>query len=199
MALGYEVEGLDASQDMLDRCQAKAVDRGIDVTLHHGEMQSFSLAARYRSIYLAGASFTLLTTEADAANTLERIYAHLKPGGSALIPLEIKDPEAERRFVGRFRETITDGGDRLRVGLVRPDVSADGHCLCRGLRYERIPADGEPEALERDFRTRWWSQNQFKAMLVAAGFGRVTLLAPEGGHAQPDAAVFVALGERGSD
>ena len=101
---GYEVEGLDASQDMLDRCYARAADRDVDVTLHLAEMQSFSLSRRYQSIFLAGASFTLLATDEDAASALTRIYAHLEAGGSALIPLEIVDVEAIRKSLGRVRE-----------------------------------------------------------------------------------------------
>ena len=66
---GYEVEGLDASQDMLDGCRVKAAERGLQVTLHLGEMQSFSLARRYRSIFLAGASFSLLTTALAKSST----------------------------------------------------------------------------------------------------------------------------------
>lgn len=194
---GYAVEGLDASHDMLDRCRERAAERGLDVTLHHGEMQSFSLPGRYRSIFLAGASFTLLTTDAHAERALERIYAHLEPGGSALIPLEIERAESHRPAIGRTRETTSPKGDRLRVSLTSVDTSDDGRTLQRLLRYERVPACGEPEIVERVWQTRWWSQEQFRQMLEGAGFGRATIVAPGGGRADPDARVFVALAQRG--
>ena len=195
---GYCVEGLDASEDMLDRCQARASERGLEVTLHHAEMQSFALPRRYRSIFLAGASFTLLTSDDDAACTLERIHAHLEPGGSALIPSEIPDLERLPKFLGRFRQVETDAGVRLRVGMVALDVSPDQRSLCHRLRYERFPASGEPEVIERDWRIRWWSQRDFREMLESAGFERVKLLAPGGGLARPDATIFVALAGRSS-
>ena len=31
---GYDVDGLDASQDMLDRCHAAAGERGLDISIH---------------------------------------------------------------------------------------------------------------------------------------------------------------------
>ena len=49
--LGYDVEGLDASLDMLERCRAAGAARGVEVTLHHAEMQSFALGKRYRAIF----------------------------------------------------------------------------------------------------------------------------------------------------
>jgi hypothetical protein len=159
-------------------------------------MQSFSLPRRYRSIFLAGASFTLLTRDEDAASALARIHAHLEPGGSALIPLETLDVAATRAHLGRAREVRAASGDRLRVALVALDASADGRSLCQRLRYERIPAAGEPEVLERDWERRWWPQPEFAEMLRAAGFRHVSFLSPAGGPAAPDAPVFVALARR---
>jgi len=194
---GYEVEGLDASQDMLDRCRAHAAERALDVTLYRAEMQSFSLPRRYRSIFLAGASFTLLTTDEDAASTLKRIYEHLEPGGSALIPLESVDTEGIREYFGRFREVTTEAGDRLRVAVVALDVSADGRSLRHRLRYERIPPSGEPDVVECDWQRRCWSQRQFREMLLSAHFEEVGFRAREGGRAQADAEEFIALARRG--
>jgi SAM-dependent methyltransferase len=196
---GYAVHGLDASQEMLDRCRARAAARGLDVTLHRAEMQSFALPRRYRSIFLAGASFTLLTTDDDAVHALERSFAHLEPGGSVLIPLEIEDLEAGRNEVGRFREVAVATGERLRVAVVALDASEAERIVCRRLRYERILASGEREVVERNWTKRWWSQVQFREMLSSAGFEKVTMLSPHGGRAHPDASVFVALAQRSVD
>lgn len=193
---GYEVEGLDASRDMLDRCRVRAAEQGLDVTLHLGRMQSFSLPRRYRSIFLAGASFTLLTSDEDAAKSLRCIHAHLEPGGSALIPLEIPDAEMVRSGLGRFREVTTPEGDRLRVGMVALEATADGRTLSHRLRYERLPATGEPEVVERDWHKRFWSQEQFREMLREAGFDTVAFRTPEGAPAESGSSVFVALARR---
>lgn len=165
---GYEVEGLDASQDMLDRCRAAAALRGVKVTLHRGEMQSFCLPRRYRSIFLAGASFTLLTTDADAMSALRCIHEHLEPGGSALIPLEVPDVDLVRRMLHRVREVTNEGGERLRVSMIAFEQEADGKTHSHRLRYERISGSGESEVVERNWKKRWWSQSQFREMLLAA-------------------------------
>ena len=193
---GYEVEGLDSSADMLERCRVRARDRGLEVRVHQGEMQSFDLGRRYPSVFLAGASFTLLLGAEDAGAALRCIHQHLEPGGAALIPLEIPEQAGLERSLGHFREVETDDGARLRVGLVGLDVDDAAQQVCRRLRYERIASGGEAEVLERDWLTQWWSQAQFREMLAATGFANVGFVAPEGGPAAQDASVFVALARK---
>jgi trans-aconitate methyltransferase len=96
VAQGLRVEGLDSARDMLAQCEAKAQAQGLHVTLHQQEMQSFTLPARYRTIFFAGASFMLLPDLPDAACTLQRVYRHLEPTGRAVIPLYVPplSPEA---------------------------------------------------------------------------------------------------------
>jgi SAM-dependent methyltransferase len=194
--LGYDVEGLDASRDMLELCRAAAAARGVEVALHHAEMQSFSLAKRYRSIFLAGASFTLILDDDDARCALACIHAHLEPGGSAMIPLEIPDPERERRFVGRAREVTGAAGEKLRFEVLALDVADGGRNLVRRTRYERVRPGRAPEVMERVWQTRWWSQQQFSEMLGEAGFSRTSLRSLRGGPAAPADAFFVALAQR---
>ena len=195
---GYDVDGLDASQDMLDRCHAAARERGLDISIHLAKMQSFSLPRRYRSIFLAGASFTLLCSDRDARDALACMCSHLEPGGSVLIPLEIPNAAANEQAIGRVREIRTDSGERLRVSMVAFEVSADGRDTCSRLRYERTSAGGKSDIVERDWHKRWWSQEQFREMLVTAGFDKITFVLPHGGRATPDAQVFVALARRGA-
>jgi len=199
---GYEVEGLDASRDMLDRCRARADAKGLTASLHHGEMQSFALGRRYRSIFLAGASFTLLTADADAARALERIHAHLEPGGSVMIPLETLDEERLKDVIGHFREVTNAVGERLRVGMVALEAGADDRSLGIRIRYERIGVDGEMQIVERVWQRRWWSQAMFSEMLRAAGFEAIRVVAPGGGGggggggAAAEASEFVILARR---
>ena len=193
---GYEVEGLDSSRDMLDRCRERAARAGVDVVLHEGEMQRFSLGRRFRSIFLAGASFTLLTTDADASAALDCMLAHLEPGGAVLVPLERPDLDAERAAVGVFRETRDAGGAVLRVGMVALETEDGGRTARRRLRYERVPEGGAAEVVERDWLRRAWSSAEFRGLLEAAGFADVAFVAPSGGPAPDDARLFVALARR---
>lgn len=101
--MGLDVEGVDSSADMLRRCLDKAIRLGIDVTLHHQLIESLNLTRRYRSIFLAGPTFTLLPDDATAARALRCLHDHLEPGGQALVPLFIPPPTPESA-IGQVRE-----------------------------------------------------------------------------------------------
>jgi SAM-dependent methyltransferase len=194
--LGYDVEGLDASSDMLALCRSSAKERGLTPTLHLAPMQSFRLRRRYKSIFLAGASFTLLTTDDHAVSSLECMHIHLEPGGHALIPLEIMDVDEIRSQIGVHREAVDSAGNRLRFSLRALDLSDDGQNVAQRLRYERIPKAGEPLSVEKIWQRRQWTQEQVRELVLTAGFEELSFLAPSGNSADPDAAVFVALARR---
>jgi ubiquinone/menaquinone biosynthesis C-methylase UbiE len=193
---GYDVEGLDSSAGMLARCREKAGELGVEATLYHQEMQKMTLPRRYCSIFLAGESFTLLTTDADAREALKRIHDHLLPGGSVLIPLEIPDAEASRRYVGQFKELRTPDGLLLRVGSVETEIDEARRLSRSRLRYERVHEDGAVESLERDWYRSWWTQAMFREMLSDAGFAKISVLSQDGAKVTPDASEFVFLARR---
>lgn len=91
-AAGLEVDGLDSSADMIQRCRVRAARRGLAVRLHTQTMEEMETGRRYRSIYLAGPTVTLLPDDDAALRALERIRAHLSDDGTALIPLWIPAP-----------------------------------------------------------------------------------------------------------
>lgn len=196
VAAGYDIDGLDASEDMLTRCRAEAAARGLRIAVHRGLMQSFTLPRRYRCIFLAGASFTLLTRDADALAALACMYRHLQPGGTLSIPLERIDPAAVQASLGRFREAEGAGAERLRCGVVACTTGGDGRDTIRRLRYERLRPGRPAEVLERDWCTRTWPQAVFAGMLTECGFSALRMRAPGGGPAAPQAGSFVAVAER---
>jgi SAM-dependent methyltransferase len=193
---GYDIEGLDSSSDMLELCRSRAAERGLAASLHLGLMQSFRLPRRFRSIFLAAASFTLLTSDNDAANALVSIHEALESGGHALIPIDRVNPDETRRILGKYRETTDASGARLRVAVLSLDMHDDGRSASLRHRYERIPMEGEARSVERTWHRRWWTQEQFRELVFAAGFTDLTFVDPTGAVADPDAALFVALARR---
>ena len=134
---GLAVEGLDSSADMLARCRAAAETRGVEVVLHHQPIETMDLEKRYRSIFLAGPTFNLLADDDTAGRALQRIHAHLEPGGSALIPLFVPTPTPAVQL-GRFREhrawvlhwhtqvgfrSLADAAGLTTVRVLRPDAT----------------------------------------------------------------------------
>jgi SAM-dependent methyltransferase len=77
---GLEVEGLDASADMLAQCQRLAEERGLAPTLHCQPMHEMRLERRYASMFMCGA-FGLGAGRREDLAAISRCFEHLEPGG----------------------------------------------------------------------------------------------------------------------
>lgn len=188
-ARGLDVEGLDSSPDMLARCRAAAAERGLVVTLHESPMEAMELVRRYRSIYLAGATFNLIVDDDTAWRALARIRAHLEPEGSALIPLFIPRP-LPVDAIGVPRTHVTDDGRTMRVTVLAEDRDEGARLQTTLLRYELEAAGGERRVEERPWVLHWHTQEGFRQLLADAGFLEGDLLTAEGRPAPSDARQF---------
>jgi Methyltransferase domain len=187
-ARGLDVEGLDSSPDMLERCRAAAAARGLVVTLHESRMESMELVRRYRSIYLAGASFNLIVDDDTAWRALARIRAHLEPDGSALIPLLIPSP-VPAEAIGVPRTHVADDGRTMRVTVVSEERDEGARLQTTVLRYE-LEHHGERTVEERPWVLHWHTQEGFHQLLGDAGLLAGDVLSPDGRPAGPDAHTF---------
>lgn len=185
VAMGLDVEGLDSSMDMLDRCAARAASRGLSVVLHHGSMADVVLERRYRSIFLAGATFNLLPTDDLARSALERIRAHLAEDGAAMIPLFIPPP-TPAEVLGRFRGTVGEDGVEMRFAPISEVRDEDARTQTTVLRYER----GD-DSVERPWVLHWHTQDGFRSLAEEVGLTVESVVDFAGEPAAPDAQAFV--------
>jgi ubiquinone/menaquinone biosynthesis C-methylase UbiE len=183
LARGLDVEGLDSSLDMLDRCRTAAAERQLEVVLHHATFEEMNLGRRYRSIYLAGATFNLLPDDASAQLALGRIAAHLEPGGSALIPLFI--PEFNPSVVGTSSAYQTADGATMTLTVLAVDRDLGRRVQTTRFRYETTNA-GQNRTVERTWLLHWIEQAQFAQMAHEAGLIVKAVSAPDGSRAGPD-------------
>lgn len=188
---GIDIEGLDSSPDMLDRCRSKALALGLDVVLHLQPMQTMRLERRFRSIFLAGPSFNLLPDDETARAALTQIRVQLEPEGSALIPLFVPALTPATQL-GQPRRHRRDDGTETRFTAVaeqRDELLRLQTTLCR---YELItPTDRVVE--ERHWLLHWYTQDRFRELAADAGLTVRATLTPEGTRAAPDADAYVVL------
>jgi SAM-dependent methyltransferase len=185
---GIDVEGVDSSADMLDRCRRAAAEQGLDVVVHHQRIEALDLPRRYRSIFLAGPTFNLLTTDDVASSALARIRAHLDGGGSVLVPLFIPAPTPPDQL-GLVREATAPDGTVMRVSAIDERRDEAQRTQETTLRYERV--DGDDHAVEeRPWTLHWHTQDGFRALAAAAGLETVAVLDERGARASDDATAF---------
>ncbi len=191
---GLDIEGLDSSADMLERCRIRALEQGLDVVLHHSRFETMDLGKLFRSIYLAGPTFNLLADDRDAIGALRRINGHLSPNGAALIPLFIPHPVSER-YLGQPREHESTDGTVVRctpVSVIRDEAARRQSAV---LRYERT-GGGETTTLEREWVLHWHTQPGFRDLAAEAGLRVCAVLDSDGKPATDLAQHFVFILER---
>lgn len=191
---GLPVEGLDSSADMLERCRVAAAGRGLDVVLHHATFEAMDLGRRYRSIYLAGATFNLLPDDESAERALERIAAHLEPGGSALIPLFVPQRPGEST-VGSVTEHVADDGSVMSVTVTDFARDEGRRIQSMGLRYKLNDA-GTVRTTEREWILHWFDREMFTAMAERAGLTVVRVVTEEDAPATTHDTAFTFLLQR---
>ncbi len=193
---GYEVHGVDSSEDMLKILKTRADAAGVKAKVFCQPIQNLKLPNQYPTIFVAGASFTLLQTDEIAQVALNNLYAHTQAGGSVLIPLEIPSLKAFQESVGVFKDKVLDDGTNIRFGCVAMEADEAARDLTITLRYERQKPDADIERVEQDWIRHWWKQDHFGTMLKQAGFHKLRCLTPEGKPARPDDAIFIFIAEK---
>ena len=191
---GLDVDGVDSSADMLERCRSNAVALGLNVTLHHQNMEELSLKRRYRSIYLAGPTFNLLPDDETALRALRAIAGHLAGDGAALIPLWIPEPTAPDEL-GVTREASGQDGALLRYTPVSEVYDEALRTRSTTTRYERLtPLDSE--SVEREWILHWYTSEQFREMCTEVGLRVTRILDKTGEPAAATATEFTVIVQR---
>ena len=193
-ARGLDVEGLDASSDMLVRCQAAAAARALHVVLHQGTFETMDLGRRYRSIYFAGATFNLLTTDDAAQRTLDRIAMHLAEDGAAMIPLFVPEP-LSMDDLGVAREHIEPDGTIMRVTPLSSIRDEPARTQTTVLGYELVEA-GVIERAERPWVLHWFERDDLESMVAAAGLRVAAVRRFDGAPAAPDDTAVTIVARR---
>lgn len=169
-ARGLDVDGLDASPDMITRLQRRAAARHLEVTAWVATMESMNPPRMYRTIFLAGPTFNLLPTDEAMAQALVRLRAALRGDGVAIVPLFVPPPVAPTASSELTRQETPTGwiGWRI-VGADRDEKSSTQTMT---VRYER-EHNGALEQIERDWTLHWVDLATFEAMALDAGMRTV--------------------------
>lgn len=165
-AAGLDVEGLDASPDMLRRCAAAAAERGLTVTLHEATFETMALGRTYRSIYAATSNWNLLPTDDHLRAAFVALRPHLHPEGAALLTFFV--PERRADATGWTKRRVLADGSEIAVTVLGVRRDEGERTEVTRLRYERVRR-GEAERLERDWCIHWASPAALTEMAEAAG------------------------------
>lgn len=115
VAAGLDVDGVDASADMIAACRDAAHAAGCDPGLHVQPVHRLALARRYGAIVMCG-GFGLGGSRRQDVEGLRRMLDHLVPGGRLALDYEVDDGDVSRWTVSPSAAAPTPGPEQRRLG-----------------------------------------------------------------------------------
>ena len=173
-AAGLDVDGVDSSLDMVERCRERAAARSLSPRVFHQRVETMHLGRRYASIYLAGPTFNLLADDETAARALTAVRGHLTDGGAALVPLWVPGPTSDSEL-GVTRDAVDDAGVELRYTPVSEIYDEHLRTRTTRCRYERVTT-GVVETAEREWVIHWHTPESVRRLCASAGLEVVDLV-----------------------
>ena len=170
---GLQVDGVDASQPLLDVCKSRAAEIGENPDLYCQMMQSLDLPHHYQTIFITVGSFMLLKDRDDALKTLVGCLKHLLPGGKLYVsvfrPKEADDPAYRgRRTMGP--STRPEDGATISVECWTENVDSWHQVITERRRYT-VTRPGQPSRIqEAVMYLRWYGKDELLTIFELAGF-----------------------------
>jgi ubiquinone/menaquinone biosynthesis C-methylase UbiE len=172
MQLGYDMDGVDNSPDMLAKLHQKAEKLNLHPTVYQQEMTELSPPRKYQTILVPSSSFQLLLDSALPPLAMNCFYQYLLPGGVLAMPFMTLWKQGDPLENESTDEAIRpeDGATirRWQFNRFEPETELE-HTIDR---YEII-RDGEVIASEEHHQspaTRSYTQEQAVALYQKAGF-----------------------------
>ena len=170
---GRDVTGFDPSPEMLAQCRATCAQAGFTPDLSQQRFEDFSYDRVFAAVFIPVSTFTMIDTFEAAMASLERVRAHLEPGGMLLFDIESLSPLA---FTGVDRRRwVAPGGDLLTLEGVRGPPDWLGQRAHYAIRYERWRDNRLIETQLEPMTQRFWGLEEMKFALAAAGFGDISV------------------------
>jgi SAM-dependent methyltransferase len=158
---GFDIDGCDASADMIERCRRRVPE----ATLWVSALHELDPPRRYASIVCSGVLGLGSTREQDI-HALKRFHDALLPGGTLVLDNE------ETPFSWRERDWGKPSGGEISLRVRVDAVDVGDHCVHMTIRAET--QDGRRE--EHALTMRQWYRDELVPLLHDSDFASVDVL-----------------------
>lgn len=183
---GLDVDGCDASADMVALCRERARREGVEPTVFVQALHELDPPRRYRTIVVCGV-FGLGSTRAQDEQALARLHASLEPGGLLALDIEVpwanvrRWPQWTREERERLPEPWPASGERSRAAdgseyefrTRALEVDPLDQTLVLEIRAEKFNDGRLVTAEEHTISMRMYFPTELLLLLDRAGFADV--------------------------
>jgi ubiquinone/menaquinone biosynthesis C-methylase UbiE len=167
---GFDVDGVDASPDMLRACREKCASKGLNTWLSQQFLHEMKVRRQYALVFIPAASFGLITADEEIEASLQNIYAAMLPG--AKLVLEVETPVNKAQEYGRWSGNYYEMPDGAKIvhSVFDQSYEDEKHILHSLGKYELVKNGLLLETEWESFVLRFWDLDEFSTVLAQAGF-----------------------------
>ncbi len=186
---GVDIDGADASADMLEWCRVHGAAKGLNPNLYPQAMHQLDLPRRYTTVIVCGA-FGLGGTREQDLEGLRRLHRHLQPGGRLVMDhhlpnLEsprgwgawVEQPELPRPWPERGDRRQASDGSELEIRVRQFDFDPLDQTTTLEIRATSYRDDRETASETSRIHINLYFRKEIELMLAMAGFAAVEVRA----------------------
>ena len=172
---GADIDGVDASPDMLEACRRKGASKGFEPVLYQQFLQELSLPRLYGFMFIPFGSFGLIVDRQDAADSLKRLYEHLLPGGKLVLDVETPRAASKPAEAGSWGARWGGGwvtrADGAKIVLSHLNTYDADDQLQKSIQTYELFRNGRLVETElEEFNIRFYERDEFQLLLEQTGF-----------------------------
>lgn len=173
---GFDIEGTDASFDMLESCRKKCKKKNLFPTLYYQRIQDLILPKSYGLIFIPSGSFGLIIENEEMQESLKRLNTCLLSKGRLIIEIETpylppKDEKRENRDVSR--------NDFSKIQLTTAtQYNSETKIETINCEYQNVVNNSLTLSETETIRVKHYEVNEFAEQLKSVGFSEIEALRP---------------------
>ncbi|MBI2860211.1 MAG: class I SAM-dependent methyltransferase [Chloroflexi bacterium] len=171
--MGYQVTGVDRSENMLRRAREKSAQQSSQIDFHQADIRQLDLPRKFDA---AVAMFTVmgyLTTNRDVEDAIRAVRRHLEPGG--LFVFDVWFGPAVLKLRPEDRVKVVEDGDRRIIRYARPVLNVVDHTLEVNYTVLEIAGDRVLAETSESHLMRFYFYQELRYFLEKNGFAVVEM------------------------
>lgn len=169
---GFDVQGFDASDHMLDALNAKARAKDLKPNVWKCFVEDLKRSEKYNLIFIPSGSFCLIIDLASVKSALKTLYAHLHEDGVLLFEVDTCNAVPQ---LGVWRGSVWHKHNGDMIILNQLATLKDNVCYSIG-KYELVHNNSIIHAEVEELKVRIYDPHDLMEILKSCGFKSVHMI-----------------------
>jgi SAM-dependent methyltransferase len=165
---GYQVTGVDLSNEMVEFAQNKGTVSGLDVTFQAMDIRKFSTGRSYDAVISMFASLGYVTDTTDLLASFQDIRNHLATGG--IFAFDVWNGLAVLHILPSSRSKVVSENTQMIIRLAEPELDVSRHLCTVHYRIFELSSGQLIADTSESHLVRYFFPLEIKLMLEQAGF-----------------------------